>query len=465
MQKVNTDQSVKLEIPKNLMPLYRIMQPMDGKNVLILGYGREGQATLSMLQKLVPGAKLTVADIRPQQLPEGVQGVFGDGYQNGLAGYDVVIKSPGIVLTDKSDAVLERVTSQTELFLRAYRKQVIGITGTKGKSTTTALTWHVLKSVRPDTLLMGNIGIPAFLQAESIGPETLIVYELSCHQLEYISVSPHVAVLLNLFEEHLDHYGTKEAYFNAKRNICRYQDADDIYFCNILQKDDVPEAKARRITMQQAPDAVADLSVIGREVHFDGNILPLPVGCTRLAGEHNLYNIGTAYGICRQFGVTDDQFMEALADFDPLPHRLQRVGTFDGVTYYDDSISTACETAIGAMKALAAEGVGSILLGGMDRGIDYTSLVDFLMQAPQDNPQFLILMPDSGMRVGEMLLEKGFDRSRLIFTDGLEQAVQKAKEVTPKGKVCLLSPAAASYGFFKNFEERGEFFQKYVMQK
>src|SRR5699024_7792288 len=114
-------------------------------------------------------------------------------------------------------AVLERVTSQTELFLRAYRKQVIGITGTKGKSTTTALTWHVLKSVRPDTLLMGNIGIPAFLQAESIGPETLIVYELSCHQLEYISVSPHVAVLLNLFEEHLDHYGTKEAYFNAKR--------------------------------------------------------------------------------------------------------------------------------------------------------------------------------------------------------------------------------------------------------
>lgn len=465
MRKVNTDQSVNLDNPKNLMPLYRVMQPMDGKNVLILGYGREGQATLSMLQKLVPGAKLTVADIRPQQLPEGVQGVFGDGYQNGLAGYDVVIKSPGIVLTDKSPEILERVTSQTELFLRAYRNQVIGITGTKGKSTTTALTWHILKSVRPDTLLMGNIGIPAFLQAESIGPETLIVYELSCHQLEYISVSPHVAVLLNLFEEHLDHYGTKEAYFNAKRNICRYQEADDIYFCNILQKDDVPEAKARRITMQQAPDAAADLSVIGREVHFDGNILPLPVGCTRLAGEHNLYNIGVTYGICRQFDVTDEQFMAALADFDPLPHRLQRVGTFDGVTYYDDSISTACETAIGGMKALAAEGVGSILLGGMDRGIDYTSLVEYLVQAPQDNPQFLILMPDSGMRVGEMLLEKGFDRSRLIFTDGLEQAVQKAKEVTPKGKVCLLSPAAASYGFFKNFEERGEFFQKYVMQK
>ena len=465
MQEMNRDQLAGKEISKNLLPLYHVMQPMEGKNVLILGYGREGQATLSMLQKLVPGARLTVADIREQKLPEGVAGVFGAGYQDGLTGYDVIIKSPGIVLTDKSPQVLERVTSQTELFLRAYRKQVIGITGTKGKSTTTALTWHILKSVRPDTLLMGNIGIAAFLQAEAVGPDTLIVYELSCHQLEYISVSPHVAVLLNLFEEHLDHYGTKEAYFNAKRNICRFQDADDLYFCNILQKDDVPSAKARRITMQQAPDAVADLSVIGREVHIDGHILPLPEGCTRLAGEHNLYNIGAAYGICRQFGVTDDQFMAALSDFDPLPHRLQRVGTFDGVTYYDDSISTACETAIGAMKALAAEGVGSILLGGMDRGIDYTSLVEFLMQAPADNPAYLILMPDSGIRVGEMLLEKGFDRSRLIFTDGLEQAVQQAKLVTPKGKVCLLSPAAASYGFFKNFEERGEAFQKYVTQK
>ena len=363
MQEMNRDQLAGKEISKNLLPLYHVMQQMEGKNVLILGYGREGQATLSMLQKLVPGARLTVADIREQKLPEGVAGVFGAGYQDGLTGYDVIIKSPGIVLTDKSPAVLERVTSQTELFLRAYRKQVIGITGTKGKSTTTALTWHILKSVRPDTLLMGNIGIAAFLQAEAVGPDTLIVYELSCHQLEYISVSPHVAVLLNLFEEHLDHYGTKEAYFNAKRNICRFQDADDLYFCNILQKDNVPSAKARRITMQQAPDAVADLSVIGREVHMEGHVLPLPEGCTRLAGEHNLYNIGAAYGICRQFGVTDDQFMAALSDFDPLPHRLQRVGTFDGVTYYDDSISTACETAIGAMKALAAEGVGSILLG------------------------------------------------------------------------------------------------------
>ena len=465
MLKTNKDQSVKTEIAENLLPLYHVMQPMEGKNVLILGYGREGQATLHMLQKLVPGAKLTVADIREQQLPEGVHGIFGDGYQDGLTAYDVVIKSPGIVLADKSVAVLERVTSQTELFLRAYRKQVIGITGTKGKSTTTALTWHILKSVRPDTLLMGNIGIPAFLQAEAIGPDTLIVYELSCHQLEYTHVSPHVAVLLNLFEEHLDHYGTKEAYFNAKRNICRFQNEDDLYFCNLLQKDDVPDAKAKRITMQQAPDAKADLSVVGREVRIDGHVLPLPEGCTRLAGEHNLYNIGVAYGICRQFGVTDDQFMAALADFEPLPHRLQRVGTFEGVTYYDDSISTACETAIGAMEALASAGVGSILLGGMDRGIDYSSLVDFLMQAPADNPSYLILMPDSGMRVGEMLKERGFDQNRLIFTDGLKQAVQKAKQVTPKGKVCLLSPAAASYGFFKNFEERGEFFQKYVMEK
>ena len=160
--------------------------------------------------------------------------------------------------------------------------------------------------------------------------------------------------------------------------------------------------------------------------------------------------------------MSDEAFMAALSTFSPLPHRLQRVGTFDGVTYYDDSISTACETAIGGLKALAGEGVGSILLGGMDRGIDYDSLVDYLVAAPKDNPAFLILMPDSGIRVAKMLREKGFDERRMILTSGLAEAVQKAKEVTPKGSVCLLSPAAASYGFFKNFEERGDRFQEYV---
>ena len=138
------------------------------------------------------------------------------------------------------------------------------------------------------------------------------------------------------------------------------------------------------------------------------------------------------------------------------------MGTFGGVTYYDDSISTACETAIGAMEALKAKGIGSVLLGGMDRGIDYTPLCDYLMGCPADNPRYLILMPDSGLRIEKTLLQRGFDSGRMAVADGLEDAVRKAKALTPKGEICLLSPAAASYGVFQNFEERGDKFQEYV---
>ena len=442
--------------------LRRVLEKLDRKQILVLGYGREGRETVRRLMQWCPQAEITVADQKEQALPEGINGLFGPGYQDTLKGYDVIVKSPGIVLRDKSPEVVGKVTSQTELFLAAYRRQVAGITGTKGKSTTSSLTAHILKSVYPDTLLMGNIGIPAFSLAEEMGERTVAVYELSCHQLEYTRVSPHIAVILNLFEEHLDHYGTKEAYFAAKRNIYAHQSPDDLYFCNILQKDDLPRPVSRVVTMEQAAESSADLWVHGREIRYQGHTLPLPPGCTQLEGEHNLYNIGAAYGLCRAFGVTDEQFMAALRTFSPLPHRLQRVGTFGGVTYYDDSISTACETAIGAMEALKAKGIGSVLLGGMDRGIDYTPLCDYLMGCPADNPRYLILMPDSGLRIEKTLLQRGFDPGRMAVADGLEDAVRKAKALTPKGEICLLSPAAASYGFFQNFEERGDKFQEYV---
>ncbi len=442
--------------------LRQVLKTLDGKNILVLGYGREGRETLRRLLDWCEGVTLTVADQKEQQLPEGVAGIFGEGYQDTLSDYDVVIKSPGIVLKDKSPRMIDKVTSQTELFLRAYRDQVVGITGTKGKSTTSSLTAHILQSVRPDTLLMGNIGIPAFSMAEKMGEKTIAVYELSCHQLEYTRVSPHIAVILNLFEEHLDHYGTKEAYFAAKRNIYAHQQPEDLYFCNILQKDDLPHPVSRMVTMKQGEESGANLWVYRNEIRYQGRALTLRPGCTLLEGKHNLYNIGVAYGLCRAFGVEDDQFLAALKTFSPLPHRLQKVGTFDGVTYYDDSISTACETAIGAMEALKDKGIGSILLGGMDRGIDYDSLCDYLTGCDPNNPRYVILMPDSGIRVHQMLVERGFDPARMVVTTGLEQAVEKAKQLTPKGTVCLLSPAAASYGFFKNFEERGDRFQEYV---
>ena len=436
-----------------------ILKILRGKKLLLLGFGREGKASYELIRRYLPDQPLTIADQQSQDLSQLhlVEGIFGPDYQEHLADYDLILKSPGIVLAHPEE-VRDKITSQTELFLRAFRDQVIGITGTKGKSTTTSLIYHVLKENHPDCLLMGNIGIPAFSLAEQVTPDTLIVYELSCHQLEYISVSPHAAVLLNLFEEHLDHYGTREAYFNAKRNICRFQQPGDLYFCNLLQKDDVQPLAARQFTLCQG--APADFWLEGRVLHHPDGSLTLPVGCCPLEGEHNLYNIMTAYAVTRAFGVSDEAFLKAIATFSPLPHRLHRVGTFRGVTYYDDSISTACETAIQAMESLKQQGVGSLLLGGMDRGIDYTSLCQYLVAAPPDH---LILMPDSGMRIGDMLEQMGYS-APMHRVSGLEEAVRLASEVTPAGKVCLLSPASASYGFFKNFEERGDRFIQLVKE-
>ena len=441
-----------------------IYEQLKGKKILILGFGREGKAAYRFIRKELPDQLLTIADRREIDT-YGVNRAIvikGEKYQEDLQKYDLILKSPGIVLEDKSPEVIQRVTSQTELFLNAFSKQVIGITGTKGKSTTATLTYHILKQAHSNCLLMGNIGIPAFDLVDQIDDDTLIVYELSCHQLEYIHVSPHVAVLLNLFEEHLDHYGTYENYIYAKENICRHQKAEDVFICNILHQDDVKPLAAKVITASLENNK-ADLFVKDGVIHYGGTELLIRPEDSKLMGKHNVYNIGVAYVICRHYGVSDQQFMEALATYEPLPHRLQKVGTYDGITFYDDSISTVGETAIQGLKSL--RNVGTILLGGMDRGVDYTDLAQYLLISQVKN---IVLMPDTDKRIQQLLSdfsEGTFNQKNVLLAKDLKEAVQIAKKVTEKGEICLLSPAAASYGFFKNFEERGEFFQRYVKEE
>ncbi|MBC8560355.1 UDP-N-acetylmuramoyl-L-alanine--D-glutamate ligase [Fumia xinanensis] len=438
-----------------------IYQQLKGKKILILGFGREGKAAYRFIRKELPQQVLTIADRREIDT-RGVERaivIMGQKYQEDLHKYDLILKSPGIVLEDQSPDVIKRVTSQTELFLCAFSNQVIGITGTKGKSTTATLTYHILKAAHPNCLLMGNIGIPAFDLCDQINEDTLIVYELSCHQLEYIHVSPHVAVLLNLFEEHLDHYGTYENYIYAKENICRYQKANDVFICDMLHADDVTPLAPKLITIS-SDNREAALFVKDGVIRYEGHELMVQPEDSKLVGKHNLYNIGVAYAICHLYGVSDEQFMGALKTYEPLPHRLQNVGTYDGITFYDDSISTIGETTIQGMKSLP--NVGTILLGGMDRGVDYTELAQYLLISKVKN---IILMPDTDKRIQQLLsvFSKGtFNEKNILLADTLKDAVTLAKKVTDKGEICLLSPAAASYGFFKNFEERGEYFQRYV---
>jgi len=395
------------------------------KSILILGFGREGKSTYEFIKKYVTYNELGIADSNEPKCDEKVY--FGENYLESVHDYDIVIKSPGIPFFNIPEDVL--VTSQTELMLRFNRKNMVGVTGTKGKSTTASLIYSILKEANKDVRLVGNIGVPIFDLIDEISDDTILVCEMSSHQLEHIKFSPHVAVLLNIFEEHLDHYSSYEDYQLAKVNIFRNQKEDDIVIysnenklvCEYINK----YATSKKFSFP-----------------YDYKIE------SRLIGEHNKKNIMAARLVALSYGVSEEDIIKAVKDFTGLPHRLQYVGDYAGIKYYNDSISTIPEATIIAIETLPD--VDTVLIGGMDRGIHYDMLIKYLEKSNISN---IILMYETGKRIFDKLKKDG-----VRYVKDLEEAVSLAKKVTRKGKTCLLSPAAASYGFFKNFEERGNAF-------
>ena len=391
-----------------------IIEKLKGKRILIWGYGREGKASESFIKRQVKGASVDIFEGKREDICEEK--------------YDIIIKSPGIVMPEDAP----KYTSQTELFLEQFRDQVIGITGTKGKSTTSSMTAHVLRELSGrKVLLLGNIGEPCLNYFEEIDGDTIIVFEMSCHQLAHVKVSPHIAVFLNLYEEHLDYYGTFEKYFEAKANITRFQGPSDYFYVG----DEVPDIKTQAVK-----------TVIFRDSHPEYELGVL--------GEHNSYNAEFAVRIAMErFGIDMEDIKKALKSFKGLRHRLEFVGEKDGVAYYDDSISTIPEAAISALSAVP--NAKTILLGGMDRGIDYSILSDFIKAHDEYN---YIFTYEAGKRIFESV---GEAENRYVSKD-LKEAVKLAGEITEAGFAVILSPAAASYGYFKNFEERGDKFREYA---
>ena len=441
---------------------------IKGKRILLLGYGREGQSTWNVLRRLGTYEALDIADLKaPAAVPEdGTVWHTGPDYQKCMDDYDVVFKSPGIVLERPENEYRCSILSQTEVFFQCFRDQIIGITGTKGKSTVTTLLYHLLKQAGMDALLVGNIGIPALDHMEEVKPDTRIVFELSCHQLEYMTVSPHIGILVNIHEEHLDHYGTMEKYVEAKHHIFKNQRPDDILICNVqcLPEEGTCPSGLIRAGMDGSGK---ELDVVqeqdGTWVHFRGKSFCIPTDEIKLLGQHNYFDIGVAYGVCSILGMDDQVFARGLKTYEPLPHRLQYIGEREGVKYYDDSISTICDTTIQALKTL--KDTDTVLIGGMDRGIDYRELIEYLSDCPVPH---IILMEATGKRIYQEIHKyypEFKNRARLILAEHLEDGVKRARQITRPGTSCVLSPAAASYGIFRNFEERGETFSRLVFKK
>ncbi|MDR0821319.1 MAG: UDP-N-acetylmuramoyl-L-alanine--D-glutamate ligase [Oscillospiraceae bacterium] len=423
--------------PLGMSALEQIRGFFSGKRVLVLGLGREGRSTLRILRSC--DCFVGVADVNEQDVPSFVKAThFGETYLDFMQDYDIVMQSPGVALFGKD---FGNICSQTELLLRFCGGNVVGVTGTKGKSTTSSMLFHILKQHGNDAFLIGNIGVPPLQRLTRFNDDSVLICELSCHQLEYACHSPHIAILLNVLEEHLDHYKDFAAYKSAKENIFRYQTADDVLIrgvgltCGTL---------SRQYTCSFEENAdITPEQIVGESVAVTSGA----------KGRHNQLNAAVAMFAAKQAAdVSLDISAKYLESFVGLPHRLEELRIRDGRVFVNDSISTIPNAAIMALETFPD--TDTLIVGGMDRGISYDTLIKFLTTSSVKN---LVCLPNTGKIIGEPLK----DVLNVRFAADMEKAVAYALEVTTSR--CVLSPAAASYGFYKNFEERGEHFKSLVL--
>lgn len=443
----------------------KIIEKLKDKNIAILGFGREGKSTYNFIRKHLPEKHLTIIDKANITCDDNlVTLVTGDDYLNDLGKYDLIIKTPGISLKDIDySSFKDSITSQLELLLEVDRENIIGITGTKGKSTTTTLMYEVLRNQRDNVYLLGNIGIPVFDKIEEYNEESLLVIEMSSHQLEFIKHSPHIAVILNLFQDHLDHAGSLEHYHNNKMNIFKYQTSDDfaiysddnIYLNNKMKEFDI---KSNKYNVRFDMDNVFGNSVRtdGKHIYINGEDAYTD-GERKLIGEHNLKNIMFVLTISKILGLDLDKARGVILNFAGLKYRMEYLGKYHDIKYYSDTIATIPDATENAVKAI--KDVDTLIFGGLDRGIDYTGFIEFLKNSSINN---LICMPSTGTKIGH-ILEEVCDKN-IKYADTLEEANRLAILYTKKGMSCLLSPSAASYEYFKNFEEKGDAFEKIVKE-
>lgn len=363
------------------------------KNACIIGYGREGKVTESYLKKTFPKLQLTILD---QNLDKN--------YLEHQKDFDLAIKTPGIPKTK----VTIPYTTATNLFFEIDKTFKIGVTGSKGKSTTATLIYEILKAAGKKVQLLGNIGKPMLAALDS--KAEISVIELSSYMLDDIAYSPDIAVLLNLFPEHMNYHGGVQKYYDAKLNIFKFNPTIIIR----------PPYSAK-----------------------------IPTSKTALLGPHNRKNIQAAVLVARALKIPDSVISRAIENFKPLRHRLEYVGMQNGIKFYDDGISTTPESTIMAVKTL--KNIGTILLGGEDRGYKFSALERVLRAHKIPN---IVLFPDSGPRM--LRSRAGFN---ILETRSMKSAVAFALANTKPGQICLLSTASPSYSLWKNFEEKGDEFR------
>ncbi len=398
------------------------------KKVAILGWGVDSQDVEPWLRQ--QGAWITILD--EKENPQA--------FAN-LNSYDVLVRSPGIYRYRPELIAAEKagvtVTSKTKIFFDECPAKIVGVTGTKGKGTTSTLIYEMLKSGGKDVYLGGNIGKGVFDFLPKLTGDSWVVLELSSFQLIDLHRSPQIAVTLMVTSEHQDWHKDPDEYVMAKANITKYQGNGDVSIFNELYPNSV-------IIGQMG----AGLKV--------GVQRDLWKGKTRLRGAHNKENLAAAAAAARAVGVNEETILAVAKEFRGLEHRLEEVGVVDGVTYYNDSFSTTPETAIAAVQAFSEPEI--VILGGSDKGSDYVELGRVITETKNIKAVILI-----GLMAEKIKQSIGEGVKIIEGAKTMTEIVQQAKDVAVSGDVVILSPACASFDMFKNYKDRGEQFKNIVL--
>ncbi|MCD4831011.1 MAG: UDP-N-acetylmuramoyl-L-alanine--D-glutamate ligase [Anaerohalosphaeraceae bacterium] len=434
---------------------------LSGKTVLVMGLGKFGGGADSAAFAAKDAKKVIVTDkapaekfalaIKSLQTAKNIEFHFGGHTEKDFFDCDVVIVNPAVPSENKFLKIARQngkiITSQVELFFQLCPAKIIGVTGSNGKSTTTALTAHLLKNTKDQNrrvFLGGNIGKRPLLEIlEQIKPDDIVVLELSSFQLEQLAEtqkSPHISCITNIAPNHLDRHKTMARYVQAKENIFRFQESGNFAIFNASDKQCVkwfekynPRQQCLMFDAAKLDNSLADKF--------------------KLPGTANRQNLAAAIAICKCLGINNDTLTEAIATFEPLPHRLELVSEKDGVKWYNDSISTTPESTIVALEAFAQPKI--LIAGGYDKGLSFAQLAKVIA----GKAKVVILLGQTANKIADAIEKVHLKNKPKVFIAGsLENAVGIARENSAGGDIVLLSPACASYDMFENFEQRGNDF-------
>ncbi len=441
-----------------------------GKNIAVLGVGREGVALAEYFK--LHNITADYFDENPESEISEIE-KFGFsvtskiGAFDNLNDYDIIFRSPGISPNHpKLKSITGKLTSLTELFINLWPGKTIGVTGTKGKGTTASIIKSILDEAGKDAMLVGNIGHVNLVEIDQYDGKSFAVMELSSFQLMGLGLSPDIAVALDVSMEHLDYHKTVNEYHSAKLEITRHQSQDD--WLVVTAKNPL-SSKFKNITKAKIVEVFGEsaLATIDNSVWWRGGSLctnvkqqdyNIDLTDIKLVGEHNKINIAAAVAVGIIVGVESDTIEKALENFQPLPQRLENIGTFGGIKFINDSASTNPPATAAAIDAFSEPEI--VIMGGKNKGLDYEDLIDKI--ASKCNVKKLIVF---GALTNEIEMACGrINFDNIIAVETLEDAITKTKEIAVRGDVVIFSPGAASFDQYKNYNVRGQKFNKLVYE-